>query len=216
MAPHVIDRLEPIDVDERENESAIRATCPGHLPLEVDQSATTAERAGQHVNSRLRAIARGLAPIASGTLTIARSVHPVLRSRLAVTCRLFARAPRQAAARRFPVLFGAVASLGGAVASLRGAVASSAARSRPSAARSRRSAARSLSSIIKHPLEHAKQLLMRLIVRPSLAISPGNNLTNRAHGGVPNTLRSPRGLPTLPRWYVNCADPLLILLVAQR
>jgi hypothetical protein len=123
MALQVVDRLETIDVDEGENESAIRATRTSDLPPDVEQAAATRKRAGQHVNSRRRALARRVAAIMCGALTIARSFHPVPRARLAVVCRLLALAPRRAAGRPFLHRGGAIASLGGAIASFGGAVA---------------------------------------------------------------------------------------------
>jgi len=57
VAQRVIDRLQTVNVDERENESSIRAARPVKLPLEIDQAALTSKRPGQAVNASLRAVA---------------------------------------------------------------------------------------------------------------------------------------------------------------
>jgi hypothetical protein len=127
---HVIDRLEAVDVDERENEPPIRPAGPGDLPLELGQAALTPKHPGQPIDACLRPFATGPLAIVRRLLPIPRRPGSVARPLLSVACRVLELAPREAAAR--PLAFtgravaptcGTVTYLGRAVARLRRAVA---------------------------------------------------------------------------------------------
>ena len=59
VALNVVDGLEAVDVDERENESPIRAPCPVNLPLEIDEATAASKCSGQDIYARPPARGRG-------------------------------------------------------------------------------------------------------------------------------------------------------------
>jgi hypothetical protein len=119
----VIDRLETVDVHEREDESPIRSSGPVDLPLQIDRPTITPKRSGQAVKACLMPLETSLSAIVPGAPAIVRCPPSVVCGLPPVLGGLRGVAPWGATVASIAPLRRPVALVGRPIASLRRQVA---------------------------------------------------------------------------------------------